>query len=77
MLPQPWGAFGQLLPPGAGGTLLRSVGFFDGAGAAVAAWVLGVWAAVGLLLAVAAGRSRLRLPASRRSAARTPLREVA
>ena len=26
-----WGAFGQLLPPGATGTLLRSVAFFDGA----------------------------------------------
>lgn len=77
MLPRPWGAIGQLLPPGAGGTLLRSVGSFDGAGAAVAAWVLGAWAAGGLLLSVAAGRSRLRLPASRRTAARMPLREVA
>src|SRR6266511_2383115 len=25
LLPQPWGAVGQLLPPGAGGTLLRAV----------------------------------------------------
>ena len=32
LLPQPWGALGQLLPPGAGGTLLRSVAFFDGGG---------------------------------------------
>jgi hypothetical protein len=77
MLPQPWGAVGQLLPPGAGGTLLRSVGSFNGAGAAVAAWVLGAWAAGGLLLAVVTGRSRLRLPVSRRTAARMPLREVA
>jgi hypothetical protein len=44
LLPQPWGAVGQFLPPGAGGTLLRSVAFFDGAGAAAAGWVLGAWA---------------------------------
>jgi hypothetical protein len=53
LLPQPWGAVGQFLPPGAGGTLLRSVAFFDGAGAAVAAWVLAAWAGVGLVLAAA------------------------
>jgi hypothetical protein len=32
LLPQPVGAIGQLLPPGAGGNLLRSTAFFDGAG---------------------------------------------
>ncbi len=32
LLPEPAGAIGQLLPPGAGGNLLRSTGFFDGAG---------------------------------------------
>jgi len=63
MLPQPWGALGQFLPPGAGGTLLRSVAFFDGAGAAVSGWVLGAWAGVGLALAAATEASRLRLPA--------------
>ena len=31
MLPAPWGAIGQLLPPGATGTLLRNVALFDGA----------------------------------------------
>ncbi|MBS9338524.1 ABC transporter permease [Fructobacillus sp. M2-14] len=30
MLPSGWGAFGQLLPPGATGTLLRNLTFFDG-----------------------------------------------
>jgi hypothetical protein len=55
LLPQPWGAFGQLLPVGAGGTLLRSVAYFDGHGAAVAVTVLMAYAAVGLLLAVAGG----------------------
>ena len=33
MLPEPAGVIGQLMPPGAGGNLLRSTGFFDGAGA--------------------------------------------
>ena len=33
MLPAGAGALGQLLPPGAGGNLLRSTGFFDGAAA--------------------------------------------
>jgi hypothetical protein len=36
---------GQLLPPGAGGNLLRSTGFFDGAGGAEHLTVLAVWAA--------------------------------
>ncbi|MEU2126651.1 hypothetical protein, partial [Nocardia niwae] len=30
LLPQPWGAIGQLLPPGAAASLLRSIAFFDG-----------------------------------------------
>jgi hypothetical protein len=33
MLPTPWGALGQLLPPGATGTLMRDVAFFNGHGA--------------------------------------------
>lgn len=53
MLPQPWGALGQLLPPGAGGSLLRSVAWFDGAAAASPAWVLTAWAVAGLLLVAA------------------------
>ncbi|HEV8165543.1 MAG TPA: hypothetical protein VGR74_14040, partial [Actinomycetota bacterium] len=60
LLPQPWGVVGQFLPPGAGGSLLRSVAFFDGAGAAVPALVLAAWAGVGLLLAAATKASRLR-----------------
>jgi hypothetical protein len=35
LLPQPVGGLGQLLPPGAGANLLRSTGFFDGAGARI------------------------------------------
>ncbi|MFI6869115.1 hypothetical protein [Nocardia sp. NPDC050406] len=59
LLPQPWGALGQLLPPGAAATLLRSVAFFDGAGAAAPLMVLLGWAAVALaLLGIGALRGR-------------------
>jgi hypothetical protein len=50
LLPQPWGAIGQHLPPGAGATLLRSAGFFDWAGASTALWVLVAYAVGGLVL---------------------------
>ncbi len=56
LLPQPWGTIGQLLPPGAGATLLRSEAFFHGAGSAAPLWTLVAWAAIGLLL-VAIGRT--------------------
>jgi len=55
MLPQPWGALGQLLPPGAGSQALRSVTYFDGAAAGAPLAVLGVWAAAGLTLVALAG----------------------
>ncbi|MEU7769252.1 hypothetical protein AB0B25_29750 [Nocardia sp. NPDC049190] len=59
LLPQPWGAIGQLLPPGAAASLLRSVAFFDGAAAAGPLVVLLVWAAAALvLLGVGALRAR-------------------
>lgn len=54
-LPAPWGAIGQLLPPGATGTLLRNVAFFDGSATLTPIIVLGFWALAGLgmyLLAV-------------------------
>jgi hypothetical protein len=58
MLPQGAGTIGQLLPPGAGGNLLRSTGFFDGAGAGGHLAVLTVWALAGLaMLALAPWRS--------------------
>ncbi|MGW1057113.1 hypothetical protein [Micromonospora rubida] len=56
LLPQPWGAVGQFLPVGAGGTLLRSVAFFDGAGAGWPVAVLAGYALVGLVLVLAARR---------------------
>jgi hypothetical protein len=59
LLPQPVGWLGQLLPPGAGSNLLRSTGYFDGAGAAGHVWVLVAWAALGFgALAAAALRDR-------------------
>jgi hypothetical protein len=50
MLPSGWGALGQLLPPGAAGTALRSVSFFDGAGAARPLVVLTCWLVAGIAL---------------------------
>jgi hypothetical protein len=65
LLPRPWGAIGQLLPPGAGASLLRSAAFFDGAGSARPLWVLASWAVAGLCLtAVGYARDRGRVPAS-------------
>ena len=61
LLPQPVGGIGQLLPLGAGGNLLRSTGFFDGAGGGRHALVLGCWLLAGLgLMFAAALRDRRR-----------------
>lgn len=57
LLPQPVGTIGQLLPPGAGGNLLRSSAFFDGNRSGVHVIVLGVWALLGLAAVGAAGKS--------------------
>jgi hypothetical protein len=62
MLPQPAGVLGQLMPPGAGGNLLRSTGFFDGAAAGGHVTVLAVWALAGLAL-LFVGAARARRPA--------------
>lgn len=65
MLPQPWGAFGQFLPPGAGGSLLRSTAFFDGHGAARPLAVLLGWILLAAgLIAVGALRDRRIRPAA-------------
>ncbi len=54
----PWGDLGQLLPPGAGVTALRSVAFFGGSSVGSALTVVLAWALVGLgLTGVAAARS--------------------
>jgi hypothetical protein len=58
LLPEPVGAIGQLMPPGAGGNLLRSTGFFDGAAAGGHIAVLLAWTLVGLVaLTARSGRS--------------------
>jgi hypothetical protein len=54
MLPTPVGAIGQFLPPGAGGNLLRSTAFFDGAAAGAHAAVLAAWVLTGMLALAAA-----------------------
>jgi hypothetical protein len=59
MLPAPAGAIGQLLPPGAGGNLLRSTGFFDGAAAGQHVAVLVAWVALGLVCVAVAGLPRI------------------
>ncbi|RFU85698.1 ABC transporter permease [Streptomyces triticagri] len=64
LLPEPAGLIGQWLPPGAGGTLMRSVAFFDGAGGAGAAVTLGIWAAVGLAAVLIGARTRRSGPTS-------------
>lgn len=59
LLPAGWGTLGQLLPPGATGSLLRSVAYFDGAGSAQPLLVLACWLAGGVaLFAVGVRRAR-------------------
>jgi hypothetical protein len=60
MLPSPAGWLGQLLPPGAGGNLLRSTGFFDGAGAGGHVAVLVAWALAGLACVAIAALPQVR-----------------
>ncbi|MEU3663716.1 hypothetical protein AB0E77_28825 [Streptomyces sp. NPDC032940] len=55
-LPEGWSTLGQLLPPGASGSLLRANAYFDGTGAATPALTLAVWVVLGLLLILAADR---------------------
>lgn len=57
LLPSGWSTLGQLLPPGATGTALRSTAFFEGAGAGFALMVLAAWVVVGAGLALIPRRS--------------------
>ncbi|MFI7444828.1 hypothetical protein [Nonomuraea indica] len=63
MLPGWSGVLGQLLPPGAGGQLLRSTAFFDGHGATHPVTVLAAWLTVGAMLCLAGGLRARRGPA--------------
>lgn len=49
-LPSGLGSFGQILPPGAAGTLVRSGAYFGGAGGMIAGLTLGAWVVLGLAL---------------------------
>lgn len=49
-LPSGLGAFGQVLPPGATGTLVRSVAYFGGSGGLTAGLTLVAWVVVGLVV---------------------------
>ncbi|AKH84844.1 membrane protein [Streptomyces sp. CNQ-509] len=70
LLPEPVGTLGQWLPPGAGGSLVRSVAYFDGNGAAGPLAVLAGWSAAGLaLLALGPLLARRRAPEAARPAA--------
>jgi hypothetical protein len=59
LLPEGWATVGQLLPPGATGSLLRSVAYFDGAAGLGPALVLACWVALGTLVAAFSARSAL------------------
>ncbi|GAB84787.1 ABC transporter permease [Gordonia rubripertincta] len=59
LLPAPWGALGQWLPTGAGGTLTRSVAYFPDAAIAGPLWVLLGWLGIGAIL-LAVSDLRLR-----------------
>lgn len=50
ILPAGWSTLGQLMPIGATGFLVRSISFFDGAGATQAWIVLASWVVIGLIL---------------------------
>jgi hypothetical protein len=65
LLPGWVGSIGQLLPPGAGGSLLRSSAFFDGNGGGGPLAVLLAWALFGLA-AISAGAMRAHRTAATR-----------
>ncbi|MFF7484071.1 ABC transporter permease [Streptomyces luteogriseus] len=73
MLPGWSGTLGQLLPPGAGGQLLRSTAFFDGHGATAAATVLATWFTLGTVQCLAGNLRRRSTTTAADPAARPAL----
>ncbi|MER5182624.1 ABC transporter permease [Streptomyces sp. NPDC002896] len=69
MLPGWSGTLGQLLPPGAGGQLLRSTAFFDGHGSAHSVLVLTTWLGFSVALCLASGLPRRKRRLAAESAA--------
>ncbi|GAB2800919.1 hypothetical protein GCM10027073_36450 [Streptomyces chlorus] len=55
-LPDGWSTLGQILPPGAAGSLLRANAYFDGIGAMSPALTLAAWVTLGLILILIADR---------------------
>jgi hypothetical protein len=72
LLPEGWSMLGQLLPPGAMGTALRSTAFFDGAGAMLPLLVLTGWLVVGAAMASLPVRAYVGQDAARRTTAELP-----
>ncbi len=64
LLPNPWRAISQALPPGAAATAMRDVVYFHGYGATRALIVLGTYAALGAILAIVVDRIRAAAPAA-------------
>lgn len=60
-LPEPWGAVGQLLPPGAGATLLRDVVYFPEASTLQPWLVLAAWSLVAAVAMTLGHRRLVRL----------------
>ncbi len=62
-LANPWGAFGQWLPPGAGNSLLRDTSYFPDADSAFSILVLTGWTILGLsLVTIGHARDHRRTP---------------
>ncbi|MEV4129584.1 hypothetical protein [Nocardia sp. NPDC049707] len=76
MLPGWSGTLGQLLPPGAGGRLLRSTAFFDGRGATHAITVLVAWVTLGAVLCLIGGLRAHRATDTGLRTTRTPPAET-
>lgn len=69
-LPAGWSTLGQILPPGATGSLLRANGYFQGTGASTPALTLTAWVLLGLaLLFIANRRGNKTTPIPARTAA--------
>lgn len=63
LLPDPFRAISQALPPGAATTAMRDVVYFHGYGATRALIVLGIYAVLGTILAIITDRIRAAAPA--------------
>jgi hypothetical protein len=72
LLPGPWGEFGQWLPTGAGGTLLRTVAYFPGASVWGPLLILLGWAVLGGLMVLLFDHSKTASEGHRHEAIAAP-----